>query len=64
MTGQKVKIQMVNTIGQAVYSTEVTPNTKEWSLPVWLDDAVANGIYQLKISTGDSFAVKPVLIQR
>lgn len=63
-SGTKVKIDLVNALGQAVYSTEVTPNAAKWTVPVWLNETVANGVYQLRINAGDAQMIKPLLIQR
>jgi hypothetical protein len=62
--GERVRIEMLNTLGQVVYQTEVVPDKTSWSVNVWMSDAVANGVYQLSIRTGTISVNKPVVLNR
>jgi hypothetical protein len=55
---------MLNSLGQVVYRTEVVPDKTSWSVDVWVNDAVANGVYQLSISTLTLRENKPIVIRR
>lgn len=46
---EQVQILIVNALGQTVYKSAVTPNTKKWSLDITLGAEIANGIYTLRI---------------
>ena len=61
---ERVQIALINTLGQSVYSTEATPAGAQWSIPVQVGAGVANGLYQLRISTGNASAVRSVVIAR
>ena len=62
--GERVRIELVNSVGQVVYNTEVVPDRGVWSVDVWLGDNVANGLYMLRLNTGSMRAVRQVMIQR
>jgi hypothetical protein len=62
--GEHVQVDLINAIGQSVYSTELQPARDKWSLSIWLGDAVANGVYQLRLQTDHMQAIRPVMIQR
>jgi hypothetical protein len=62
--GERVRIEMLNTLGQVVYQTEVVPDKTSWSVDVWVSEAVANGVYQLSISTSSLRENRPIVIRR
>jgi len=62
--GKEVSIALYNTIGQCVYSTSVKPAGREWFLDIRTEDALAAGLYQLKICAGDMEKVLPVLVTK
>ena len=51
-------IDVVNMLGQIVYSKEVKPAGKEWKAELILGKAIANGIYNLRVSYGESHGAK------
>ena len=65
-SGERVRLELVNALGQAVYGSELVPNAATWSVEVWLNEGIANGLYLLRLrSAADgSGIVKPVMIQR
>ena len=64
--GEKVSVAVVNSLGQFVYSEEVSLSAGRWSLDIELKEGVANGLYMLRVNRqkdGSRTAI-PVLIQR
>lgn len=61
---EKVKIEIVNSVGQQIYKNELVPNAKQWSSPIWLGSEVANGLYQIRVHTETMNAVKSMSINR
>ena len=61
--GERVQLDIFNVIGQSIYATELQPNRSQWSLNIWLSDALANGMYQLRLRSNSMQAVRPILIQ-
>jgi hypothetical protein len=61
---ERVGIDLVNALGQKVYTTEVRPGRKTWSVNIWLDEAVANGMYTLRLYTPETQFAQPLVIRR
>jgi hypothetical protein len=64
--GEPVQLELVNALGQLVYSQEVMTTPGKWSADVELEEGVANGLYMLRLkrhSDGSSLVTK-VLLQR
>ena len=64
--GEKVQVEVVNGLGQSVFSKEVALTAGKWDVEVQLNEGVANGLYMLRINRqkDGSMTTKPVLIQR
>ena len=62
--GERVKIEILNTLGQQVFTDELAPATTQWSVPVWLQDNIANGLYQLRLHTETMSTVRSLSIRR
>lgn len=64
-SGKRVSIELISSLGQSVYHTELQPTTKAWSTDVWLDEQIANGTYMVHISSEDGLYHNiPVVIKR
>jgi predicted outer membrane repeat protein len=64
VAGGRVRIDVLNVLGQSVYKTEVVPGTQKWSYEVYLDESFAGGTYMVRITSGDRSVVKPVTLLR
>ncbi len=62
--GKRVYLNIVNHLGQPIYSTAVIPDTKKWSLNVVLGEEVANGIYLIKINGSQWESIKRFELKR
>jgi hypothetical protein len=62
--GQDVHVELLNMMGQPVYSASLTPNGAEWRLDVQAGDRLADGMYQLRLRTQDMQVTRPLVIQR
>ncbi len=64
-TGKRTAVDVLNAVGQVVYHTELKPDRDKWSHDVWLGDAVANGLYLVRISSEDGMrAALPLVMSR
>jgi hypothetical protein len=54
VSGRRIKLEVLNMLGQAVYQSAVVPDTRDWSVDVRLDEGVANGIYLLRVGAEDA----------
>lgn len=64
-TNGSVKVDLINTLGVMVYSTRVAASAQQnRSILIQLDDAVANGVYQLRVGGAEAQYVRTVLLQR
>ena len=63
-SGECLQIELINSLGQNVYSNIVTPAGAQWSIPVQVGAGVANGLYQLRVSAGGASAVRSLVIKR
>ncbi len=62
---KQMQIEIVNTVGQVVYTSAVpAPDQKQWSVNISLKDDISNGIYILRVVTGDRTAVKRFEVNR
>ena len=59
-----VRIEIINAIGQAVYSKMLAPFGVHFTLPITLSSALSNGIYLLRISGGELSATKSFRLSR
>ena len=64
-TGRRATLEVINALGQPVYRVALQPERREWSHDVWLNEALANGTYLLRISSEDGMrAALPFVLGR
>ncbi len=61
---QQVSIQVMNMIGQKVFSAYFIPASPDWKLPVHLDPSVASGVYLIKVTAGGQQATGRITVRR
>jgi hypothetical protein len=65
VSGARSNIDIVNALGQTVYHMSFAPDRADWSHDVWLNDALANGTYLLRISSEQAGATAiPFMLNR
>ncbi len=63
--GKRATLEVLNALGQSVYRMTLQPDRREWSHEVWLDEALANGTYLLRLSSEDGMrAALPFVLGR
>ena len=64
--GEKVQVEVVNALGQVIWSRTPAVTAGTWQLEVKLEESVANGLYLLRVQrqSNGSRAARPFLIQR
>jgi len=61
--GQNVQVELLNMMGQSVYSTSLKPEGAQWRLDVEAGAHLVNGMYQLRLRTQDMQVTRAVVIQ-
>ena len=64
--GEKVRVEVMDVLGQVVFREAVQPATGRWDLNIQLPEHLANGVYQLRVvrEREGRVVVQPVLLQR
>ena len=62
--GKTLRLELINSLGQLVYTTETTPVGTRFSMAIPISAAFANGLYMLRVSAPGIQEVKSVNLQR